>query len=438
MTPIRVLRASSLEGELERLQRADIPAGCRTKIRQFIEDRKVRGLSDVRCYNLSVRLRKIAGIIPGSFLNPSEEDTKHVIQTISSTTIIMPRWSKDKGEKIVTKVTIDRLPSVNTMESYKLALRSFYKWLLENDRHVPECVEWIKIGKKDRYQKPKNLITPEEVAKIIDFSRNARDRAMFQLLYDSGIRMGELLTLRVRDLEWKPDYGLVAKVSGKTGYRDVIVVGDSVVLLRKWLDNHPLPNRPDAFVFTRLNEKDIKRPMIHNDVYRALNDATDRAGIRRVNPHLFRHTRATLLASDVAEAPLEKQMGWVHGSDMTRVYVHLSRRDQEDAILKAYGIERPDGKKHLREPRPSACPRCGEQNTSGATYCGKCWLPLTPGAAQEFKVKQDRIQAELTKSGNIKGEVQSYLERLSDTERTAILTLIVEDLIKTKGQKQSI
>ncbi|MEM0132284.1 hypothetical protein [Acidiplasma sp.] len=74
-----------------------------------------------------------------------------------------------------------------------------------------------------------------------------------------------------------------------------------------------------------------------------------------------------ILASKVAEAPLESQMGWVHGSRQTRTYIHLSMRDQDNAILKAYGIKIDENK--IIEPMPKKCPRCNALNPEDAKYC---------------------------------------------------------------------
>src|SRR5207248_10505295 len=109
---------------------------------------------------------------------------------------------------------------------------------------------------------------------------------------------------------------------------------------------------------------------------RVIKMAAEHVGLRkRRQPHLFRHTRATELAKKVTEAPLEAQMGWVPGSGMAKVYVHLSGRDQDAAILKAHGIELDEGDTE-QTARPKQCPRCESQNASNAKFCRKCGMPL--------------------------------------------------------------
>ena len=59
---------------------------------------------------------------------------------------------------------------------------------------------------------------------------------------------------------------------------------------------------------------------------------------KRIHPHLFRHSRCTYMANYLTEAQMNLYFGWIQGSDMPSVYVHLSGRDVDDAVLKANGI----------------------------------------------------------------------------------------------------
>jgi hypothetical protein len=54
-----------------------------------------------------------------------------------------------------------------------------------------------------------------------------------------------------------------------------------------------------------------------------------------------------LASLNAAEAPLESQMGWVHGSQISRVYVDLEGKQHESAILKAYGIQKEEKPKEI-------------------------------------------------------------------------------------------
>ena len=137
----------------------------------------------------------------------------------------------------------------------------------------------------------------------------------------------------------------------KTGNRSVRIIGDSIAYLRDYIKTK---DDRDEYLFTGQQGATMHKQMQYSTVRKLFMNVKKRAGIdKRIYPHLFRHTRASLLASKVPDAPLENQMEWVHGSQMTAIYVHLSGRDQDDAILKAYGIDVKEDK--IIEEKPKKC-----------------------------------------------------------------------------------
>ncbi len=171
--------------------------------------------------------------------------------------------------------------------------------------------------------KPDNMIIEEEVKELVNVLKNARDRALIYALYDSGCRIGELLTLRNKHIKFD-EYGAMLSFTGKTGYREVRVIGNSISYLREWQNLHPFRNEGNAWFFFGIESENKGKKLEHANVYKFLRKGLKEANIeRRIYPHLFRHTRATILASRVTEAPLENQMGWVHRSKMTSIILDL-------------------------------------------------------------------------------------------------------------------
>jgi hypothetical protein len=68
-------------------------------------------------------------------------------------------------------------------------------------------------------------------------------------------------------------------------------------------------------------------------------------------------------------------MGWIHGSKMTRTYVHLSDTDRDRAVLKAYGVE-VEEEEPVKPDMPLKCLNCGEPNNKAARFCWKCGVVL--------------------------------------------------------------
>ena len=407
------LAQMDMDYELRMLDKSPVPEAAKARIKEFLLEIRLEGITEVRRKNYCQRLRKVAEWIPDKFMDPDKEAIKKVLGILTS-----DRYSEW------------------TYVTYINMIKRFYKWHLGNNTAYPECVSWVRRPKNPNGKiKPDSLITQDEIRLLVQNAKNNRDRALFNTLYDSGCRISELLTMRIKDVAFD-DYGALLHVTGKTGYRQVRIVGNSIAYLRAWKNDHPFSSDADAILFCGLSDEIRGRQLTYDDVYSIIRKTTKRAGIkRRIYPHLFRHTRATLLASKVTEAPLEAQMGWIHGSRQTRTYVHLSGRDQDNAILKAYGMK-VDEDGTINEERPDKCPRCGIPNIKGSDYCSHCWLPLSTKAVIELQEKQDKIATRLYDEGKIKPEVMAIIKRMPESEKTGILSTIIEDAIREREESK--
>ncbi len=401
----------NLEKELKRLSNENTLEINKQKIREFLDDIKLEGLSEIRRLNYCQRLRIVARWVPDKFLDPDKSTLKQIMLKLSDG---YSEW---------------------TVTTYQKMLKKFYRYVLSKAKY-DEISGMIKINSNPASRiKPDSLITKEEVRTFIDQSYNTRDQALFSLLYDSGCRIGELLGMDIKDVGFD-DYGAIIRVSGKTGYRQVRIVGDSIVYLRSWIDNHPLKNNPNSPLFCGLKDSIMHDRLNYRDVYAIIKRVSKRVGeTRRIYPHLFRHTRATLLASKVAEAPLESQMGWVHGSKQTRTYVHLSMRDQDNAILKAYGIDIKEDDK-IKEDRPKQCPRCGELNPSDATYCKRCWLPFDIKLAIELEQSKKQAEQVIQSSDIVDPLTKKILDTVDDSNKIKILLEILKNISSDKVKEE--
>ncbi|MEL9914560.1 MAG: site-specific integrase [Thermoplasmata archaeon] len=284
--------------------------------------------------------------------------------------------------------------------------------------------------------KPDGLITEEEMEKIMNAYKNTRDRVLFSLLYDSGYRIGEIMSLKLKDMEFD-DYGLVVSVTGKTGFRNVRVLGNSMAYMREWQNHYPHRNDPDTWLFSGIIDSTMNSPMTYDDLHMALKKILKRAGIsRRIYPHLFRYTRATILASRVTEAPLEAQMGWVHRSRMKQTYVHLSGRDQDRAILKAYGIDIKDDNP-IESEWPLKCPRCLEPNDPKARFCWKCGMILDKSLTEKkLKYEAMEIEAFLMKSEVIDAPTKKIIDDFPDDFKDLILETVLKQIVMDPKMKE--
>ena len=419
------MNQDDLNNELLRLDRTDLDVDVKNKIREFVDDIRLAGLSVNRQYFYAIRLRQIASLIPDTFLNPSEADIKKVLSRLLSGKI----GRRVKGHNHTGTY------SEWEIENYKSTLKKFYSWFLKDKNTA--CISWIKTNNHpNKNMKPDNMITEEEVEKLVNVLKNARDRALIYALYDSGCRIGELLTLRNKDIEFD-EYGAMLSVTGKTGYRKVRVVGNSISYLREWQNSHPFRNEGNAWFFCGIESENKGKQLEHANVYKFLRKGLKESNIeRRIYPHLFRHTRATILASRVTEAPLEAQMVWVHGSRMTQTYVHLSGRDQDSAILKAYGIavkeERP-----IESQKPSLCPRCKEPNDPKARFCWKCGMILDRSLTErKLKDEAKQIEDTIMKSEVVDTPTKKIIEAFPEDFKDLILETVLKQIVGNPDLKE--
>jgi len=155
--------------------------------------------------------------------------------------------------------------------------------------------------------------------------------------------------------------------------------------------SHAYNDDPNAYIFYGT---DKYRKISYNAVRKQLLIAKRKTGLKKaVNPHNFRHSRASYLANHLTESQMKYYFGWTQGSNMASIYVHLSGRDLDPAILgRINGLK--EVKKEVRDDilNPKVCPRCKENNESSSKYCDKCWLALDTKSLMKEKETEDEIK----------------------------------------------
>ena len=212
-----------------------------------------------------------------------------------------------------------------TKHDYKVALKRFYRWLKGGNAEYPEDVKWIKTTLKAQDALlPKDLLTEEEVMRLVDGAHSARNKAFIITLYESGARIGELGSLCIKDVVFEERYTTLM-LKGKTGSRRVIVVA-ATPHLNVWIQNHPLREDPDAPLWVNMGTVNRYRAMSYPALAKVLKVTAEQVGLKkRVTPHRLRHSRATFLASKLTEAQMNQVFGWKQGSEMPSIYVQRCR-----------------------------------------------------------------------------------------------------------------
>jgi len=352
-----------------KLEKKDsIPEKDKELLRKFRDFLVSEAISYGRINKYIPNLAKFAEQLGKPLRKANEEDIRRIVATIEANERYSP-WTK---------------------RDFKLTLRKFYTWLRGAKEYPPE-VAWLKVHPKIKCTKThEDMLTEEEIKRLIDHAQTLQEKTFIAVLYESGCRIGELIYMRISQVKFD-EFGAQLFISGKTGFRRVRVVACSPYLLA-WINNHPLKEDPKAFLW--INRK--LEPFSYSAICGRLYRIARRAGIaKKVNPHNFRHSRATYLANFLTEAQMKEHFGWMQDSKMAATYVHLSGRNVDSALLKVYGIEA-NGKKQESILKPKECLRCGERNQVTNKFCHKCGMPLDQLAISEI-VQKDMERREADK-----------------------------------------
>jgi integrase len=254
---------------------------------------------------------------------------------------------------------------------------------------MEDKIKWIKISMKLNASKlPEELLSEDEVKRMIEAADHPRDKAIIAVLYDTGTRIGEMGSLKLKHVVFD-QYGAILTVSGKTGMRRVRIIF-SVPYLAAWIDIHPFKDKSDAYLWIMIRGKGSGQQLQYAAFRKIVKTVAAKAEIKkRVYNHLFRHSRSTELAQHLTESQLEEHFGWIPGSDMPRTYVHLSGKQIDDALLRVYGIKKADSM--IPELTSKECPRCEKINGPTSKFCSRCGMAMNLESVKEIQEYEQKL-----------------------------------------------
>lgn len=206
-------------------------------------------------------------------------------------------------------------------------LKSFYKYLLVEEliqKDPTALIEGPKIGRK----LPDTLSYPEieKLLEAIDLStpEGARNRAILEVLYSSGLRVSELVELKIPNIYF--DVGFL-RVIGKGNKERLVPVGrDAMKFLKIYLEeirvHVPIQKGFDSYAFLNRRGKKLTRVMI----FTIIKNLVSKIGLKKtISPHTFRHSFATHLIEGGADLRAVQEMLGHESITTTEIYTHLDR-----------------------------------------------------------------------------------------------------------------
>ena len=213
-------------------------------------------------------------------------------------------------------------------------LKGFFNYLIFEEYRATnplDLIESPKIGRK----LPDTLSIEEidAIISIIDLSKpqGERNRAIIEVLYGCGLRVSELISLKISDLFF--DEGFI-KVTGKGNKQRFVPIGSLTIkfidIYRNEIRVHQVikPNAQDTLFLNRRGNE-LTRSMI----FHIVKELTEKAGIlKNISPHTFRHSFATHLLENGADLRAIQQMLGHESITTTEIYTHLDKRHLSQII----------------------------------------------------------------------------------------------------------
>jgi site-specific recombinase XerD len=280
-------------------------------------------------------------------------------------------------------------------ESYQKVLLSIYKrfllWLYESEYNTtlnPTKLLKISVKTKPVLKTADDILTPTELQLLFEATKSLRDRALLEVLYESMGRIGEVATLKWRQITFHNTHATIT-LDSKTGIPRKVPLYTSPIYLKHWMDHYPSKAAPEKYVFQTVNSGG-KKCLTYSGVKYLIKDLQKAAGItKNVTPHIFRHTRITDLMRMGTSEQTIKLLAWgTVTTDMLRVYAHLTPTDAENELNRIMGITKTDKMAALAEiVTPVQCVQCGLINPKSNRFCGECGTSLST----EYKDKHEQI-----------------------------------------------
>ena len=212
-----------------------------------------------------------------------------------------------------------------TIANYLTSIKNYHKFLIQNDyikEDVAKGIERAKLTKK-----LPNVLSVSDVVKLLDIEPNTpfdiRNKCMLELLYGTGLRISELLSLTVNDID---TINLTVRCIGKGDKERIVPINDYVIVsLDNYLKIRPvlLKNKTTKELFLNKNGDKLTR----KGFFKILKGMLLEKGLNtNVSPHTLRHSFATHLLEYGADLRVIQEMLGHSDISTTKIYTHISNK----------------------------------------------------------------------------------------------------------------
>lgn len=231
--------------------------------------------------------------------------------------------------------TFKSINSVRTQARLVAGIHSFYRFLLYHNYIQQDPSELLETPKKEHHLP--DVLTLDEIDSMIaqlDMSKaeSHRNRAIIEMLYGSGLRVSELVNLRLSDIYRQEGFMRIIGKGSKQRLVPISPVADQ--WLQYWLeDRSKLDIKPEYsdIVFLNRYGRQLTRAMI----FTIIKTLAKQADIHKnISPHTLRHSFATHLLQNGADLRIIQQLLGHEDITTTEIYTHIEIQDLREAIQK--------------------------------------------------------------------------------------------------------
>ncbi len=228
--------------------------------------------------------------------------------------------NEDEVKDYLYKVDED----AKTKSHYLTVLKSFYNYMIDINKISKNPCENIKSPKIDK-KLPKYL-TMDEINKLLDIDLKKpidyRNKAMLEVLYATGMRISELLDLKLSNIDFDED---IVKVMGKGSKERIIPLSDvTIKYLKEYIDEQRsfiLKTRQSDYLFVNYNGSRMSR----QGFFKILKELAQKCNItKEISPHIIRHSFATHLLNNGADLRVIQELLGHENITTTEIYSHVS------------------------------------------------------------------------------------------------------------------
>jgi integrase/recombinase XerD len=212
--------------------------------------------------------------------------------------------------KVIKKYDI----SISTQNQHINAIKFYFEHVLGQQRET----YWIERPRKEK--RLPEILSEQEVIRLIMASGNLKHQCIIALIYSAGLRRGELIKLRIQDLNFDRKQVFIRGAKGKK---------DRVSLLSEricnGLEKYLTEYKPNYFLF-----ENIKRePLSGSTIGTIVKNASKTAKLRNVTPHMLRHSFATHLMDKGTDTRMIQELLGHSSLETTAIYTHVTTRTIE-------------------------------------------------------------------------------------------------------------